>query len=276
MYNKDRKDDSMKFLKDVYKEFSSFEASLFRYSLSFSLLLALAPSLMILIMLFNFEWFPVDIILNFLYQFTPVELISPFVEFLLRKEYHSLVYFLSTLFVSFWLASRSMYSFCLISANYENVELPKILIRIKSIFMFIILLISCVFAVAIATLISNYIPLSFAISLFLIFTLFYRMLSFKNRDIFYGMVGGLFSTTALFIFSYFFLNIIDYFTDYQSVYGTLSSFIILMLSLYIISCIIYLGFCINNIVENQDNLEHRKFKHENLYFKMNSIFKKKK
>lgn len=257
----------MKFILEVYKEFTSFEASLFRYSLSFSLLLALAPSLMILIMLFNFEWFPIEIILRFLYQIIPAELISPFVEFLLRKEYHSLYYFFTTLTLSFWLASRSMYSFTLISAKYEQVFLPKWLIRIKSIFMFVILTFICLVAVVITGFVSDYIPLVSAVFLFLIFTLFYRMLSFRQRDLFYGMTGSLFSTTALFLFAYMFLNILNFFTDYHSIYGTLSSLIVLMLSLYFISCIVYMGYCISNVIETHHNKIPVKYKYEKIFLK---------
>lgn len=257
----------MKLIQNLYQEFTSFEASLFRYSLSFSLLLAFAPSLMIFIMLFNFEWFPIEIILHFLYQIVPSELVAPFIEFLLRKEYHSLIYFFTTLAISFWLASRSMYSFALISARYEKVYLPKWIIRIKSILMFVILTFICLVAVVIIGFLSDYIVLASAVFLFLIFTLFYRMLSFKQRDIFYGMTGALFSTTALFLFAYLFYNILDYFTDYHSVYGTLSSLIILMLSLYIISCIVYLGYCINNVIENEDKTITVKFKYNKIFQK---------
>ena len=56
---------------DLYKEFTSFEGSLFKYSLSFSFLLALAPSLIIIVMLFKYNLLPIDIIINFIMSFQP-------------------------------------------------------------------------------------------------------------------------------------------------------------------------------------------------------------
>lgn len=61
----------MKWLMDLYREFTSFEGSLFKYSLSFSLLLALAPSLLLIAMLFRFAYLPMDIIMKFLISFMP-------------------------------------------------------------------------------------------------------------------------------------------------------------------------------------------------------------
>ena len=43
-------------IKCLYREFTSFEGSLFKYSLSFSLLLALAPSLLIFALMFKFAY----------------------------------------------------------------------------------------------------------------------------------------------------------------------------------------------------------------------------
>ena len=59
----------MKWIMDLYREFTSFEGSLFKYSLSFSLLLALAPSLLLIAMLFRFAYLPMDIIMKFLISF---------------------------------------------------------------------------------------------------------------------------------------------------------------------------------------------------------------
>ena len=61
----------MKWIMDLYREFTSFEGSLFKYSLSFSLLLALAPSLLLIAMLFRFAYLPMDIIMKFLISFMP-------------------------------------------------------------------------------------------------------------------------------------------------------------------------------------------------------------
>lgn len=56
-------------IKCLYREFTSFEGSLFKYSLSFSLLLALAPSLLIFALMFKFAYLDDTIILNFYHEF---------------------------------------------------------------------------------------------------------------------------------------------------------------------------------------------------------------
>ena len=58
-------------IKCLYREFTSFEGSLFKYSLSFSLLLALAPSLLIFALMFKFAYLDDTIILNFIMNFIP-------------------------------------------------------------------------------------------------------------------------------------------------------------------------------------------------------------
>ena len=89
----------------LYQEFTSFEGSLFIYSLSFSFLLALAPSLIIFVMLFNFAYLDPNILIGFVERFIPKEILGDFILYIVPKEYN-LIPAIITLCTSFWLASR--------------------------------------------------------------------------------------------------------------------------------------------------------------------------
>ena len=131
----------MKKLVYLYREFTSFEGSLFKYSLAFSLLLALAPSVLIVALLFKYAYLSEDILLNFILHFIPdnnTEMIDQIFSFFTDKDYN-ITSFIITMCVSFYLASKSIFSFLLISASHEHVEVPKWSIRIKSVIIFVLM-----------------------------------------------------------------------------------------------------------------------------------------
>ena len=178
---------------DLYKEFTSFEGSLFKYSLSFSFLLALAPSLIIIVMLFKYNLLPIDIIINFIMSFQPYasseETITTIIQFFLERQYN-LVSFIITLCVSFYLASRIVFSFLLISASHEEVDVPKWAIRIKSIILFILFLAMLVGCVTVGTFLKEYLPLVSSGLMLLLFTMMYRALSFRKRNLVFWHTRG--------------------------------------------------------------------------------------
>ncbi|MEG0265346.1 MAG: YhjD/YihY/BrkB family envelope integrity protein [Erysipelotrichaceae bacterium] len=245
-------------LKDLYYEFTSFESSLFRYSLSFSFLLALAPSLLAFVLLFNFASLPTSDLVAFVYRFLPQDLLETFIKYLLNQDYN-LIPAIITLITSFWLASRSIYSFLLISANHEKIEEPKWTIRLLSIILFIVLAALILLVVYVSTNLISTLPLVLSFSMVILFTLMYRALSFRKRDITYGVLGAVFSTIAVIATAWIFFWIVKEFTSYESLYGPLASLVVLLLSIYVISSIIYFGYCLNIVYEEaykkEENLE---------------------
>lgn len=243
--------DSLEKIKLIYKEFTSFEGSLFRYSLSFSLLLALAPSLLLFAMLFRYAYLPIDIILKFVLNFMPdtdIKTLDQIFTFFTDQNY-SIVSFIVTVCVSFYLASRSIYSFLLISASHEEVSVPKWSIRIKSIVLFVCLTISLAVSAYVGTKLNELLPLVSAVIMLLLFTLMYRTLSFRKRNWSFGILGGMFSTISIMALAALFIGIVRDFTSYQDIYGPLASLVTLLLAIYLISCIIYLGYCLNIVCE---------------------------
>lgn len=265
----------MKKWKQLYQEYTSFEGSLFRYSLSFSLLLAIAPSLVVFAMLFNFAFLTPEVlrdVMNMLH--IPVALFESVFDWFLNKEYE-LIPSIVTLCISFWLASRSVYSFLLISANHEEVKIPKTVIRIQSIVMFVILAILIVSVVAIASMLSHILPLIASICMIPLFTLMYRAVSFRKRAWSYGLIGAVFSTTAIMITSFLSFLLIRKFTSYSNIYGPLASLVALLLVIYIISSIFYAGYCLNIVFDDDYQKEYLlTMKHKRFYTICERIYEK--
>lgn len=227
----------------------SHEGSLFTYALSFSLLLALAPSLLLFVMLFADMVLNLELLASLVMRFIPSAdeaLIKDIFQYFAARQY-SLLSYVSTMIASFYLASRSIYSFLLISARNEEITLPGWLLRIRSLILFAALAGYVVFSISLLNIFSDFFPYVSALLLFVFFYLMYHVLSFRRRTLYFGIIGALASTTCMMILSTLFLFVIQYFTSYQAVYGPLASMVILFLAIYLISCIIYIGFCLNHV-----------------------------
>lgn len=237
--------DLMEKFKQLIQQFSSLQGSLFRYSLSYSFLLALFPGLFTAVILYQYAVLNLSELLQFLTLFVPAELIVPFVDYLMMRDTPSMISGLFSLGIAIYVASQSLYSFLLISAEHEGFHTMNVLIRIKAVLLFLFFILSLALT-GTAALVFPEAPFitAFAI-LFLILTLFYKSLSFKKRRWPFGMLGAFAITTAIMITGVFFFWIIQNFTSYQNIYGPLASVMILFLSVYVISSLIYFGFCLN-------------------------------
>ena len=243
-------------MKDVIMEFLSPEANLFVYSLSFGLLLSLAPGLIIFAMMFKWGTFlDINVVIDLfrsLHLSGDIQAIVEdiFMEFM-NKDY-GFIPAITTLCLSFWLASRSVNSFLLISASHEKVDVVKFSIRIQ--FMFIIFVALLIGGVFLATFLYNlvdpsWLPLLGALIMVPVFSLMYRALSFRKRSLTFGLVGGLFTTTAMIILFYLSFILIHQMIAYNRIYGSLASLVALLLVIYIIGSVIYLGFLLNIVFE---------------------------
>ena len=223
--------------KRVVLKFFSSQGNLFRYSSSFCMLLGLLPGLIIVLRIFQNEILNNPKLVEFLYWYLPKELISPFIEYVLSKDYDTYLSLIISMGLSIYLASNAIYSFMLISKDDEGFDTYNILIRIKAIIMFISLIIGLILLAFI-----NYFTRSIIvieIGFFLLFYFFYRFLSFEKRSITYGIVGSLFTCTGIMIVGIGFIYFIDNYTRYDVLYGPLASIVVLLISIYLISIIIY-------------------------------------
>lgn len=248
------------------QKINSLEGSLFVYSLSFSLLLAIAPMLTVFVK--SFEWFNIDvgIITAFVSLYLPSEIVLPFVKFLLGKSVASQITSLISLIISLYLASRCVYSFLLISAQDEEITYPKWSLRVYSLFEFFIIYLYIMVSIILTTFLSKYHSflgtLGYLIVSILGFYLFYHLCTFKKRERTYGLAGALFTSICIFLVGVLFFQMVARFTHYDSIYGPLASFMILLLSVFVISSIIYIGYILNLVFMKNKAEENRK----NLYF----------
>lgn len=230
-------------LKRVIKKFISPQGNLFRYSSSFCVLLALLPGLIIVLKIFQNEILNNPELISFLYGYIPEILLKPFIEYILSREYNTYLSMVISLSLSIYLASNACYSFMLISMNDEGFTTYGILIRIKAIFMFILLIIGLIILAILNFFISGIIVI--VVGLLVFFYLFYRILSFEKRPLTYGVIGSLFASGGIILIGIFFIYFVEHYTRYDILYGPLASLVILLISIYLVSSIIYFGYCLN-------------------------------
>ncbi|MDH6367968.1 MULTISPECIES: YhjD/YihY/BrkB family envelope integrity protein [unclassified Breznakia] len=255
--------------RNVLLEFTSFEGSLFRYSLAFSLLLALLPILIVLVMLFNQGVLDIQVLLNFLYSFIPETFIEGFVDYIMDQNYPNISSFIVSLVVALHLASRSVYSFMLITAEKEEINLPKFIIRIKAYIVFlglIAIVVGVSFLSGIIGFSSGWVSFMLMV---LLFYILYRVLTFVKHPILFGLEGAIATSIVLLLLSRLFQTIIEYFTSYQSIYGPMATLIISVMAIYVLSSVIYLGYCINLVFG--ESYETQEYKHPKLYERLLKI-----
>lgn len=238
-------------VKLVFEQFTSHEGSLFRYSLSFGILLALLPTLIVIVALFQNSVLEIEPILVLLYRYLPKDFMEPFIDYVMGKEYMGSISLIVSLIITAYVASKSFYSFMLVSARHEGFFTYKILIRMKS-FVFYILFVACVIVLGLCIhFLKLNISITFIFGLFIVFYFLYRIFSFEVRPLSYGIHGAIFSSLMITLSGYIFFEIVKKFTSYNSIYGPLSSLVVLLLSVYVVANIMYFGYCINFIYGNR-------------------------
>ena len=188
--------------------------------------------------------------MKFLISFMPdmsMDGLDQVFQFFANQNYN-ITSFIVTMCVSFYLASRSIFSFLLISASHESVEVPKWSIRIKSVVLFVSLVLLLVLSIFIATRLNEFLPIVSAVIMLLLFTMMYRAL-ISEAELVIRYHRTMFSTICILAGPPLFVTIVSHFTSYKDVYGPLASLVTSCRHLSLISCIIYLGFCLNLICE---------------------------
>lgn len=251
----------MQRLRRVIKKFISPQGNLFRYSSSFCILLALLPGLIIVLKIFQNEILNNPEIINFLFDYIPEVLLAPFIQYILSKQYNTYLSMIVSMSLSIYLASNACYSFMLISMNDENFSTYSILIRIKAIIMFIYLIIGLIILAIVNYIINSIIII--VIGLLVFFYLFYRILSFEKKPVTYGIIGSIFASSGIVIIGIFFFYYVEHYTRYDILYGPLASLVVLLISIYLISSVIYFGYCLNR--EYSKSYQIRRHKHKWYY-----------
>ena len=224
----------------VVMKFISPQGNLFRYSLSFCVLLALLPALIIFLKVFQTDILSAPNLINLLYDYVPETILAPFVEYVMSQEYTTFV-----------------------SLTDEGFDTYAILVRIKAIVVFVLLVIGLVGL----TLFNYLVPINSTIvmlaGLFIVFYCFYRYLSFEKKTLSYGLIGAAFTSACIVLIGVFFFYIVNHYTRYNALYGPLASLVIMLISIYLISSVIYFGYCLNH--EYGKSFSRRTYKHQKFY-----------
>lgn len=253
----------MQKIKEIIKMFTSKEGSLFRYSLGFCLVISLLPTLVVILYLYKETIASPESMITFLYAFIPQDLLEPFVEFVLAKDYSNIISLIITMIVSSFIASRIFYSFMLKSSVDEEFHVASIVVRAKAYVCFLLFL----FAIVFITIVNQFIMIPsgiiFLVGLFLSCYYVYRFISFEKKPLSYGVAGASFTSVSIIIIAVVFLYFVKQYTNYNNIYGPLVSLFVLFIVVYLIANIFYLGYCVNVVLE--DRTISCDFKHEKFY-----------
>lgn len=261
-----------KFLK-AYKMVSSYEGTLFVYAFSYSLITGIAPFLIIAVVVASKLLLDVDAIINLISNYIPPDLIVPFINYIREAAPTDLVLIFSLAAVSFWVASKTVYSFLLESSRIDEITIKSFVLRCVSVLYFAIIIVGALVVVVLMKYLPPYNYITIPLLLWLMMMAFYRLISFRFSRFSDVYMGSALATAGLiFLGKIFFVYINDY-SNYQTIYGPMSSLMILLISCFFISYVVYFGFCINVVFYDQDK-DDQEFKHK-LVFKLSNIDLKK-
>lgn len=235
----------MKKVKEIYIMATSSQGSLFVYAFSYSLLLGLAPFLIIAVVVIGNYVFSVEQIVSLLTLYIPANLIDPFIDYILIRDVESLWALITLLGASVWVASKSIHSLLLNSSLRDEVTIKGYILRSMSLLYFLFLLVSIIVSGVVFSFID--VPTFFVMPLilFVFFFIFYRLLSFREIRVKELSLAAGFSTVAILLVGRLFFAVVNSFFNYDNIYGPFASVMILLLSLNVISTIIYLGYLIS-------------------------------
>ncbi|AYV35054.1 YhjD/YihY/BrkB family envelope integrity protein [Erysipelothrix rhusiopathiae] len=240
----------IKKIQTVMEMMSSNEGTLFTYALAYSIIVGIAPFIIISVVFVGTYVYDVSQIIQLLQRYVPADLILPFVDYIQTSDLSNLWLIVSLLGVSIWVASKSIYSFLLLSSEQDGVNINHFFLRILACVYFIMIVLGIMaFGILI-----GYVPFinkfTTPIVITFFFVFFYRLLSFKYtrfRDVIWGSA---ITSIVLILLGRLFFVYINQYSNYQTIYGPLASMMILLISGWIIAWVVFFGYCINYVVRD--------------------------
>lgn len=241
-----------KFIK-IVDMMTSNEGTLFTYAFAYSIIAGIAPFIIIAVVFVGRYAYNVDQLMDFLQRYVPADLVVPFVDYLTASNMTNLWLIVSLLGVSVWVASKSIYSFLLLSSEHDGVETRHFFLRLLAIVYFVLIIIG----VGLVGFVLGYFPFinryALPFIIFIFFVFFYKLLSFKYTGFKDVVYGSFFSSISLSVLGRLFFKYINEYSNYQTIYGPLASFMILLISGWFISWVIYCGYSINFVFRDEDS-----------------------
>lgn len=235
----------------LYKNMSSDEGALFVYAFAYSLIVSIAPFLVIVVMM-GTNLFATEDIVSFLVRYIPQDLLNPFVDYLNANHVAHWGIISGLIVASIWLASKSVYSFLILSSSNDDLNIGHAILRILAVIYFVVIIVELIGFTIVINLLPYFRQFASLLAVFGFFLIFYRMIAFKYTRFKDLAVGSLIASVAMLILGKLFFWYINTFTNYETIYGPLSSLMILFISGLLISWICYFGYCVNLTLRDTD------------------------
>lgn len=251
------------FLYTIFKEYTHPRGTLIRNTIAYSILMALTPIVALITILSLYTLKTTVWLYDILIRFIPDTIVESLLNIALQTTSIGYLPFLITIIISYYTASRGFYaiSLCFCNYNEETIRKHNLMITLQSTISPILFIFLILITVFLNSILHYFIPtfpfiLNTIISLLLYHILcliFFYMITYPKRKLLTILPGASFFAISLTIMSFLFFFYIDNFTNYNDIYGSIASIIILILSTKVISTLMHIGACINHASEKKPN-----------------------
>lgn len=250
------------FFYTIFKEYTHPRGTLIRNTIAYSILMALAPIVALITILSLYTLKTTDWLYDILIRFIPDTIVEALLQIGLQTSSIGYLPFLITIGVSYYTASRGFYAISLCFCNYDEDTIKKhnLMITLQSILspiLFIFLVLVTVFLNSVLHFFIPKLPLALnTIATLLLYhilcLIFFYMITYPKRKLRTIFPGASFFAMSLTCMSFLFFFYINHFTNYNDIYGSIASIIILLLSTRVISMLMHIGACINHTLIKQE------------------------
>ena len=260
------------FIKEVKKILSLKELRIFPSYLAYNFVLAIIPTITILIFITSVLSISTDSVVNLIRSNIPDNIADIIINIMASKNYSIGVGFLNL--TTLYISSKGMYALIETSSSLYGVSERKFAYeRLKAITILFFIILSLLFLLLVPILGSKILylldnhklitkeiiflykifkwPLTF-LFVFLNIKIIYIIAPSKKIESNSTTLGAFIATTGWAVFTIAFGYYLDYFSKYNVIYGGLSSLVILLIWLYILSYFLILGIVINTRKYNTD------------------------
>lgn len=240
-------------LRYLYMLYTHPKGALVRNCLAFSALMALAPSIALLAILSLILLRDTSSLQANLAAIVPSTMVHSLIQAGVQATKLSYIPFLASVAISMYTASRGFYSTIVAFKVFNNAKSNPIVVSIQSVFATILFVVLTIIVIFFNTAITFFLPnLPYILNVFLsifffhvIGAVFFIVTSSPLKSYFEIMYGSFAFGIGIALMGSLFFLYIHNFTNYTNVYGSMAGFLILVLSMYWLSCLIYFCFCVN-------------------------------
>ena len=246
-------------VKRIFLMYTSKEGTLFTNSFAFSFTFGMAPLIFVIVLIFSKYIISADAISGFLSNYIPQEFVFIFIDYIKEITLDNLIAAIVMLMGALWVASQSIYSLMLFDDQYHVKQTPKIILRLLSVAILVIVILTIGMLVLFT---ENVNEKHFQINdfthfvfLFIVLLIMYRFIFIRSGSFKIVYQGAMFCAFGIMIMGKVFFSIVYNYTNYSTIYGPMASIMFLLLSNYVIASLVYAGYCINKINREAEDLE---------------------